>query len=136
MLTSQDLTVGSESLRRVCCNPQYALTLSKKIIPIEPFTRKIMNFAKSTRTRFTIAKKIEVLDLVKDGKARTETCRKFSLASSTLLQFIKDEKKIRDEFENKAQQANNASMGILSTISTLSTPSAPSTFSNVDVGLP
>ncbi len=51
-----------------------------------------MNSTKSTRTRFTIAKKIEVLDLVKD---------EFSLASSTLFQFIKNEKKIRDEFETK-----------------------------------
>ena len=69
------------------------------IIPIQPFTRVTMNSAKSTQTRFTIAKKIEVLDLVKNGKARTEICREFSLASSTLFQFIKDEKKIRDEFE-------------------------------------
>ena len=45
-------------------------------------------------------------------------------------------------YKNKAQQANNVSMGIsstwskwstLSTFSTLSTPSAPSTFSNVKV---
>ena len=36
-----------------------------------------MNSAKSTRTQFTIAKKIEVLDLVNDGKARTEICREF-----------------------------------------------------------
>ena len=91
-----------------------------------------MNSKKSTRTRFTIA----VLDHINDGKAITEICREFSLASSTLFQFIKDEKKIRDEFENKAQQANDASMGILSTFSTLSTSSTPSTFSNVNLEIP
>ena len=43
---------------------------------------------------------------------------------------------------NKAQQANDAFMGIISTLSilsilsTLSTFSTPSTFSNVNVGLP
>ncbi len=65
------------------------------LIPIQPFTREIMNSAKSTRTRFTIAKKIVVLDRVKDGKVRSKICRNFSLASSTLFQFIKDVKKIR-----------------------------------------
>ena len=41
-------------------------------------------------------------------------------------------------YKNKAQQANDASMGILSTwstLSTFSTLSTPSTFSNVNVGL-
>ena len=38
--------------------------------------------------------------------------------------------------KNKAQQANDASMGILSTLSTFSTLSTPSKFSNVNVGLP
>ena len=63
------------------------------IIPIQPPTRETTNSKKSTRTRPTIAKKTEAPDPVNDGKARSEIRREFPLASSTLLQFTKDEKK-------------------------------------------
>ena len=58
-----------------------------------------MNSPKSKRTRFSIAKKIEILELVKTGKSRSDLCRDFGIASSTLHQFIKDESKIRGEFD-------------------------------------
>ena len=49
-------------------------------------------------TRFSIAKKVEILDLVKKGKSTAEICKKFGLAPSTLLTFLRDEKKVK--FEN------------------------------------
>ena len=58
-----------------------------------------MTSPKTKRTRFTIAKKIEILNLLQNGNARSDVCRQYSIASSTLFQFIKDEKKIRSEFE-------------------------------------
>ena len=45
-------------------------------------------------TRFSIAKKVEILDLVKKGKSRLEICKKFGLAPSTLQTFLRDEKKV------------------------------------------
>ena len=54
---------------------------------------------KQTRFRFSIAQKIELLDLVKEGKPRTEICRTYNIPTSTLHQFLKDEVRIREEFE-------------------------------------
>ena len=54
---------------------------------------------KITRFRFSIAQKVELLDLMKKGTPRTEICRTYNIPSSTLHQFLKDEARIRDEFE-------------------------------------
>ena len=59
----------------------------------------IMSSPKGKQIRFSLAKKIEMLDLVKKGKARTEICREYGLAPSTLQNFLRDEKKVREEFE-------------------------------------
>ena len=58
-----------------------------------------MNAPKATRVRFLIAKKVELLDLFRKGRSRTDICRDYGIASSTLFNFIKDESKIRGEFE-------------------------------------
>ena len=59
-----------------------------------------MNSGKTKRTRFAIAKKIEILDLVKSGTIpRTEICKNYKIASSTLHTFLKFERKIRKEFD-------------------------------------
>ena len=39
-------------------------------------------------TRFSIAKKVEILDLVKKGKSRVEICKKFGLAHNELEQNL------------------------------------------------
>ena len=59
-----------------------------------------MTSPKNKRIRFSIAKKVEILDLVRKGNPRTDICRTYAIASSTLFDFIKNEKKIRDEFES------------------------------------
>ena len=59
-----------------------------------------MTTPKNKRTRFSIAKKVEILDKVQKGDSRAELCRSYEIASSTLHTFIKDEKKIRAEFES------------------------------------
>ena len=59
-----------------------------------------MESPKMKRTRFSIAKKVEILDLVKAGKPRTDICREFKIAPSTLYTFLKDEGKLRKEFES------------------------------------
>ena len=59
-----------------------------------------MNSPKTTRVRFSIAKKIELIDLVKQGKSRPELCKQHGIAPSTLQNFLRDEKKLRAEFEN------------------------------------
>ena len=58
-----------------------------------------MDSPKTKRTRFSIAKKVEILDCVKTGTPRVEICRNYSIASSTLHTFLKHESKIREEFE-------------------------------------
>ena len=58
-----------------------------------------MNSLKSKRTRFSIIKKIELLDLVRKGKPRKEICLIYGIPPSTLFTFIKDEEKIRQEYE-------------------------------------
>ena len=50
------------------------------------------------KTRFTIAKKIELIDLVK-GKSRKEVCLIYGIAPSSLGTIIKNEPKIREEFK-------------------------------------
>ena len=71
-----------------------------------------MNAPKATRVRFLIAKKVELLDLFRKGRSRTDICRDYGIASSTLFNFIKDESKIRGEFEknrdSKRQMIKNA----------------------------
>ena len=71
-----------------------------------------MNAPKATRVRFSIAKKVELLDLFRKGRSRTDICRDYGIASSTLFNFIKDESKIRGEFEknrdSKRQMIKNA----------------------------
>ena len=57
-----------------------------------------MNSPKSNRVRLSVAKKVEVLELVKQGKMKKEVCLLYGLASSLLSMIIKKEKKIRDEF--------------------------------------
>ena len=59
-----------------------------------------MTSTKATRVRFSIAKKIELLDLVKKGKSRPVLCKENGIAPSTLQNFLRDEKKLRAEFEN------------------------------------
>ena len=53
---------------------------------------------KSTRFRLTIAQKVELLDLFREGKTRSELSRFFNIPPSTLSQFIRDEAKIREEY--------------------------------------
>ena len=60
-----------------------------------------MNSFKGESTRFSNAKKVEIVDLVKKGKSRMEICKKFVLAPSTLQTFLRDEKKV--EFENNCE---------------------------------
>ena len=59
-----------------------------------------MSSPKTKRTRFSIAKKVELLNLLKKGKGRKEVCQLYSVSPSTLFTFVKDELKIREEFEN------------------------------------
>ena len=47
----------------------------------------------------SLAKKVEVLELVKQGKIKKEVCLQYGLASSSLSTIIKNEQKIREEFE-------------------------------------
>ena len=58
-----------------------------------------MNSPKSTRVRLTLAKKIELLDKIKEGKSRAELCRLYGIAPTTVHSFIKEEAKLRTEFE-------------------------------------
>ena len=52
---------------------------------------ELMNFGKTKRTRFTIAKKVEILDLVKSGSVpRKKICKNYKIASSTLHTFPKN----------------------------------------------
>ena len=80
---------------------------SKKLTSIHSI-QDIMNSPKGKRTRFSIAKKVEILDLVKKGKSRVEICKEFGLAPSTLSTFLRDEKKVREEFENNRDSKRNA----------------------------
>ena len=41
------------------------------------------------KTRFTIAKKIELIDLVKKGKSRKEVCLIYGIAPSSLETIVK-----------------------------------------------
>ena len=52
-----------------------------------------MTTPKNKRTRFSSAKKVEILDKVQKGDSRAELCRSYEIASSTLHTFIKDKKK-------------------------------------------
>ena len=54
---------------------------------------------KASRYRFTIAQKVELLDLFKKGLSRAELSRMYNIPSSTLTQFISDEAKIRELYE-------------------------------------
>ena len=65
-----------------------------------------MNFLKGKSTRFLIAKKVEILNLVKKGKSRVKICKKFLLAPSPLQTFLRHEKKV--EFENNRDSKHNA----------------------------
>ena len=58
-----------------------------------------MNLSKSTRVCLTLAKKIKLLDKIKEGKSRPELCRLYKIAPTTLHSFIKEEAKLRTEFE-------------------------------------
>ena len=58
-----------------------------------------MNSPKKTRIRFPLAKKIEMLDLAKQGKPRPEICKSYGISPSTLQNFIREEAKLRSEFE-------------------------------------
>ena len=61
--------------------------------------QKTTNSPKNTRVRLFLAKKIELLDLIKEGKPRPEICQAHSIATSTLHNIIKEETKLRSEFE-------------------------------------
>ena len=54
-----------------------------------------MNSPKSTRVRLSFAKKVEFLELVKQGKMKKEVCLLYGLASSSLSTIIKNEQKLR-----------------------------------------
>ena len=43
---------------------------------------------------FSIAKKVEILDLFQRGNSRADICWTYAIAPSTLFDFIKNEKKI------------------------------------------
>ena len=59
-----------------------------------------MNSPKATRVHLSIAKKkIEVLDFVKKTNFKKEVCLRYNLAPSTLSTLMKNEKKLRDEFD-------------------------------------
>ena len=58
-----------------------------------------MNAPKRTRVRLSLAKRIELLDLIKEGKPRPEICRLHGVAPTTLHHIIKEETKLRAEFE-------------------------------------
>ena len=58
-----------------------------------------MSSPKTKLTQFSIAKKVELLDLLKKGKGK-EFCQLYSVSPSTLFTFVKDELKIREELEN------------------------------------
>ena len=59
---------------------------------------QVVETLKQTRFRFTLAQKVELLDLVKAGTPRIEVCRTYNIPSSTLHQFLKDEARIREQF--------------------------------------
>ena len=50
-----------------------------------------MSAPKATRIRLTIAKKVEILDLVRKGKAKKEICQINGIAPSSLSTLIKNE---------------------------------------------
>ena len=58
-----------------------------------------MTSPKSTRVHLTIAKKVEILDLIQAGKKKKEVCLLHNLAPSTLSTILKHESKLRDEFD-------------------------------------
>ena len=53
----------------------------------------------NSRFRFTIAQKVELLDLVKKGVPRPEICRTYNIPSSSLCNFLREEPKIREVYE-------------------------------------
>ena len=73
--------------------------IEKSSMEIEKYNVIAGDKIKITRFRFSIAQKVELLDLVRQGTPRTEICRTYNIPSSTLHQFLKDEARIRDEFE-------------------------------------
>ena len=50
-----------------------------------------MSAPKATRIRLTIAKKVEILDLVRKGKAKKGICQINGIAPSSLSTLIKNE---------------------------------------------
>ena len=61
-----------------------------------------MNSPKSTRVHLSIAKKIEILDFAKKTKLKKEVCLRYNIAPSTLGTIIKNEQKLRDEFDKNS----------------------------------
>ena len=58
---------------------------------------KTMSAPKATRIRLTIAKKVEILDLVRKGKAKKEICQINGIAPSSLSTLIKNENKKKSQ---------------------------------------
>ena len=52
------------------------------------------------RIRFSIAKKVEILDLFQRGNSRADICWTYAIAPSTLFDFIENETKNCAEFES------------------------------------
>ena len=52
------------------------------------FLDKTKSSPKIKRTRFSIAKKVELLDLLKKGKGRKEVCQLYSISPSTLFRCV------------------------------------------------
>ena len=61
---------------------------------------ELMNFGKTKRTRFTIAKEVEILDLDKsDSIPRTKIWKNYKITSSTLHTFLKFERLLHYVFK-------------------------------------
>ena len=58
-----------------------------------------MSARKAICVHLTIAKKIEILDLLRKGKSKKEVCLQYKLASSSLSTILRDKNKLREEYE-------------------------------------
>ena len=71
-----------------------------------------MNSLKSKSTRYSIAKNVKILDLVKKVKSRVEICKKYGLAPSTLQTFLM----MRKKWSLKATVTQNATLELVKSI--------------------
>ena len=59
------------------------------------------------RVHLSIEKKIEILDLLNKTKSRKDVCRLYNLAPSSLQTYMRNEARIREEFDKKRDSSRS-----------------------------